>query len=379
MLQLLYNINIEKQKKRNKEYYYNLKLAPRHIHINNLLDFDVVIAPPTGPECINTAGFEYAFLNEYKQFKTKNTHSSSSPSQSPSQTTFICGSYGAYRTTALLASILSNKDNITNFYDHIIDMTYTKQSTPESLETMMVELRDKVATTNDIKQIIHSKDLKIAIIVARLKPVYQYLHKYIQYVIMFFLGLTSVYFPNILQSALFDRLCFHTNAPPTEIFPVNYVDEYHSLTIYNYKQVLKASSCIPGITVETNYIKGCGKGIYMDGGISDTHIGFRLNNNVSGVLLNRTKHLNQNIFHKILKYPNIPNSYYHNLSLIYPTKHCKKNTLDNHLPTFNDWFKEEYVKNPNQRKANWRKTKDLSITHLYTDIKDQFKKVSSIF
>lgn len=379
MLQLLYNINIEKQKKRNKEYYYNLKLAPRHIHINNLLDFDVVIAPPTGPECINTAGFEYAFLNEYKQFKSNNTHPSSSLSQSPSQTTFICGSYGAYRTTALLASILSNKDNITNFYDHIIDMTYTKQSTPESLETMMVELRDKVATTNDIKQIIHSKDFKIAIIVARLKPVYQYLHQYIQYVIMFFLGLTSVYFPNILQSALFDRLCFHTNAPPTEIFPINYVDEYHSLTIDNYKQVLKASSCIPGITVETNYIKGCGKGIYMDGGISDTHIGFRLNNNVSGVLLNRTKHLNQNIFHKILKYPSIPNNFYHNLSLIYPTKHCKKNTLDHHLPTLNDWFKEDYVKNPNKRKANWRKTKELSIAHLYTDIKDQFKKVSSIF
>lgn len=369
MLQLLYNINIDKQKKRNKLYHYNLKLAPRHLHIKKLLDFDVVIAPPTGPECINTAGFEYAFMNEYKQNK------SSKKSHSP--TTFLCGSYGAYRSTALLSSILSDKDKITDFYDHIIDMTYTKASTPESLETMMIGLRDKIATIDDIKKIIVSKDLKIAIIVVRLKPIYQYLHFYIQYLIMFLLGITSIYFSNILQHALFDRLCFHTNLPPIHIFPEDYIDEYHLLTINNYKQVLKATSCIPGITSNIDYIEGCGKGIFMDGAVSDIHIGFELNNETKAVILNRTKYLNKNIFHKMIKFPEIPSKYYNNLSLIYPTKYCKENTPDNRLPTLTDWFDTEYVKYPHKRKHNWTIVKNLSQKYLYTDVCDQFEKISS--
>lgn len=289
-MQLLYNINIEKLEKINKQYHYNLKLAPRHLHVKNILDFDVIVAPPTGPECINTAGFEYAFMNEYKQYKSNNIK--------PSHTTFICGSYGAYRTSALLSSILSNKDNIAPFYDHIIDMTYTNESTPESLEQKMISLRNKIVSNVDIEKILTADDFKIAIFVVKLKPIYQYLHQYIQYVIMFFLGLTSIYFPNILQSSLFDRLCFHSKTPPTDVFPEDYIDEYHLLTPNNYKQVLKASSCIPGITTDIDYIEGCGNGIFMDGAISDIHIGFKVNTSSTALILNRNKYLSTNIFIK---------------------------------------------------------------------------------
>ena len=355
----------------NKSFFYNLKLAPKHMHIKDILDYDIIILPPTGPQCICTAGFETTFIKQYNNLKKSN--------KPIKPTTFICSSFGGYRTVSLLTSIFTEKDIVSQFYDHIIDMTYQKTDTPETLEIMMSSLRKKIIIDSAISEIIKSNDFKIIIIVDRLKPIYNYLHVYIQYMFMFFLGLVSIFFPLILQDTLFDRLCFYTGNNPKDIFPNNYFEEYHKLTTKNFNDVLKASSCIPGITIDSNFINDVGKGIYMDGGLSDINIGFKINNNYSGLILNQASSLYQNWFHFTIKYPPIPNDFYKNLSVIYPNKNYIKNIPNNRMAQINDWFDSKYIESPNKRKNDWTKQKQLSIKHFNNDIDKQFGKISSVF
>ena len=352
-------------------FFYNLKLAPKHLHIKDITGFDIIILPPTASECICNAGFETTFIKKYKKYKKLN--------KKIKYINFICGSFGAYRTVSLLSSIVSEKDIVSVFYNHIINMTYRKTDTPKTLETMMSSLRKKILLDSAIDKILESNDFNMIIIVARLKPIYNYLHVYIQYIFMFFLGLISVFFPMILQDSLFDRLCFYTKNNPQDIFPNNYFDEYHKITKDNINDVLKASSCIPGITMDANYIHGIGKGIYMDGAISDINIGFKIKNNYSGLLVHSSSSLYQNYFHYLLKYPKIPPCFYKNLSIIFPSDYCIKNTPDKRLAKLNDWFDDEYIENPNKRKNNWNILKQLSLTHFNHDINNQFGDIKSVF
>lgn len=355
----------------NTDFFYNLKLSPKHLHIKDITDFDIIILPPTASECICNAGFENTFIKKYKKYKELN--------KKIKHTNFICGSFGAYRTLSLLSSIVSEKDIVSVFYNHIINMTYQKTDTPEILETMMSSLRKKIILDSTIDKIIQSNDFNMIIIVARLKPIYNYLHFYIQYIFMFFLGLISIFFPIILQDCLFDRLCFYTKKNPQDIFPNNYFDEYHKLTKDNINDVLKATSCIPGITTDTNYIHGVGKGIYMDGAISDINVGFKINNNYSALLVHISSSLYQNYFHYLLKYPKVPECFYKNLSIIYPTEYCIQNTPDKKLATLNDWFDDVYIENPDKRKNNWNILKQLSVQHFSNDIDNQFGNVKSVY
>lgn len=364
------------------KYFYNLKLATRHLHVKSINDFDIVILPPTGPECICNAGFDYAFIENYNNMKSSSSSSSPLPSPSSNQTikhtTFICGSFGAYRTLALLTSIVTNQDMTSVFYNHIIDMTYKDKDSPETLEVMMSELRNKIINNTTIDRILKSDDFRMVVIVNRLKPIYNHMHVIIQYFCMFLLGCVSIFYPIVLQDALFDRLCFYTGSNPQEMFSNNYFDEYHTLTIHNFSDVLKASSCIPGITVNADYIDGIGKGIYMDGGLSDINIGFKVKNNYSGVVLHSSLSLFQNYFQSVIKYPNIPADFLKNLSVIFPSKHCIKNTPDNRLAYLSDWFDKEYISNPNKRKKNWKLLKSLSQQHLHNDINKQLCSISSM-
>ena len=54
-------------------YFYNLKLATKHLHLKSINDFDIVILPPTGPECICNAGFDYAFIENYNNMKSSSS------------------------------------------------------------------------------------------------------------------------------------------------------------------------------------------------------------------------------------------------------------------------------------------------------------------
>jgi hypothetical protein len=367
MLQLLYDIKKNKDRK-----FFKLKLAHKHLDIKKITDFDIIIAPPTGPECISTSGFDYAFIEEYIDID-KHNNTKIHP------ITFISSSFGAYKSTAIINTIVSKKDKLSTFYEKAIDMKYTKSSTPESLESMMKSLRESIIPNTEIENVINHKNIQIIIWVARLKPIYNRIHIYIQYVIFTILGLVSIYVPSILHEYMFDRLCFYTGNIPNAIFPENYVTEFHKLTNKNYNQVLKASSCIPGITTSINYIDGVGNGIFMDGAISDTHIGFKVSKKNRAIILNKTKNLNMNFFHKILKYPTIPKDFFENLSIIHPTEYCKNNTPDKRLPTLTDWFDEDYVKNPEKRINNWNITKELSEKYLHSDIKRQLNQITSIF
>ena len=257
-------------------------------------------------------------------------------------------------------------------------MTYKDKDRPETLEVMMSELRNKIINNTAIDRILKSDDFRMVVIVARLKPIYNHMHVIIQYFCMFLLGCVSIFYPIVLQDALFDRLCFYTGSNPQEMFSNNYFDEYHALTIHNFSDVLKASSCIPGITVNANYIDGVGKGIYMDGALSDVNIGFKIKNNYSGLVLHSSLSLFQNYFQSVIKYPDIPADFLKNLSVIFPSKHCIKNTPDNRLAYLSDWFDKEYISNPNKRKKNWKLLKSLSQQHLHDDINKQLGSISSM-
>ena len=350
-------------KERPKEYAFNYQPPKRHKMLSSLHDFDIIFGPATACECLSTSGFEYAYMNDYKDAAERKTK------------IFVGGSFGAYRLTALAGSIIMKTDLVKLFYEHIIDMTYKKDSTPEALGVMLKDLRSKVAGNAVQHAILENEEFELVVWVARLKPVYRWLHKYVNFCVLGSFGLMNIISRRILKAAVFDRLCFYSGKTAPDLFPAKYVSEFHKITTENFEAVLQATSCIPGITEPVNEIPGCGAGMFLDAAVCDYNIGFRVNDRFKGLVVNQYEKLNRTYFDKAIKFRSVPEDFFDNTALIYPTDHFVNRIQLKRLPSLNEWFEDCFVEDPKKRMEYWGKVHELSKLYLCEDIKMQMNAV----
>ena len=143
--------------------------------------------------------------------------------------------------------------------------------------------------------------------------------------------------------------------------------QYHKLTQDNFKKVLSATSCIPGITEPVDNIPGCIDGFYIDAAVSDYNLGFRINDGYNGLVLNQFRKLHRTYFDKFA-FRTYPVELLDNASVMYPTEHFTNHVDLKRLPHLNEWFERDFVDDPSKRIAYWTNVHELSKQYFMEDL-----------
>ena len=294
------------------ECMYNISPTPTD------LDFDVYVGPSTASKFLSTIGFDYMLVNSRPK-KVK---------------WLVGGSMGALRFVAVIASMVSGKDYITVLIDHICNMTYTPTSTPKDLEQMMEQLYDKLLPDDIIDDVLSHPYFKICIFVTRMPD----------FLIPWGDMLKKIY---LIVSAIlpnhWTRYCFYSgNDPP----PFCYTDIRCKITPSNFKDILRSTTCIPGMQVACNYIDGSGRGCWTDAAFSNYHLNFDLEN-LKGLVLSDQLRLYDT-------FCSISTHKRKNFSVLYPTHLFFRQLHENKNPSLSDWLNPLYYNDPPRRIRYWK-------------------------
>ncbi|KAH6588079.1 hypothetical protein BASA50_010941 [Batrachochytrium salamandrivorans] len=324
----------------------------------NLDYFSVFVGPAAGPRAFVSAGFERQLkqlLNSNKIVGTK---------------WLVGGSTGALRFMAFVSSLVTNRDLTAELKEHYCQMYYKQGDTPAILQSKMDQVYHTCAPLEGIAEALEHPTFKLAIIVASVSPWFIGLPDIILRVVYagFFLG--NMISPNIL-SFLCQRICFYTGPDPPVFLNEgqggSHGIRYCKLTSKNLHQVLRATTAVPFIQERCEYIDGVGKGLFVDGALTDYYLNSHFTNPALPALLladSQDCKVYRTIFDCYLPLPRtVPESMFENCSAIYPTSHFISELPERRLPSMSDWFHKEYILDPERRRNNWRRVFELSEDH----------------
>jgi hypothetical protein len=312
--------------------------------------FRVVAAPATGPRFFATLGFDIQFAeNAIKSCGTVVDH-----------TWLMGGSSAALRFTAIISSVIrGNTETILDAVHHFTEMTYRKGDSPATLSPMMAEMVNICSPTSILASIVHHPSLHLAVMVAHFHPRYiGYTDSQLKFMFV------SCFLANIIHPGLlehfFKRTCFYTgNAPPP--FLTDDI-ELVPMTIDNFHQVLRATTCIPFVSERVTHIHGSPPGLFFDGALCDLQLNVQIKDPNFQMLYLADEPLpaaiKQTFFDIILPWRTAPPSFFDNCSIVAPTTHFINRVP---IPSVSDWFNKAYMANPEMRKESWRAVTALSM------------------
>ncbi|KAI8925349.1 hypothetical protein BC831DRAFT_461281 [Entophlyctis helioformis] len=320
--------------------------------------FKVFIAPAAGPRAFVSAGFEKRLKSLLKN------------DQISSVKWLVGGSTGALRFMAFVNSLVSNRNLTWELKEHYVRMYYKTGDTPSVLKPMMEQVYSICAPEESVARALKHPTFKLAILVANISPWFRHLPDPILKLVLagYFVG--NMVNPNIL-STLCTRICFYTgDEPPT------FMDhglggganiQYVPLTPANVNQVLHATTCVPFVQENCNYIDGVGHGRFVDSALTDYYLNFSVQDPTLPALLladSEDCHIFPTAFDSYLPWKRVaPQSLFKHCSAVFPEASYLHALPDRSLPSMGDWFKEEYIANPAKRHRHWRAVFDLSERH----------------
>ncbi|KAI8910916.1 hypothetical protein EDD86DRAFT_203918 [Gorgonomyces haynaldii] len=308
----------------------------KQLLLRDLDYFQVFVSPASGPRFLASAGFSQQFVQLYES------------NQIHGEKWFIGGSTGALRHVALIASLVNGQDMVAKLRDCYVGMDYKEGDTPLVLHPMMENTFRTILPKHMVDQVIDHPQLRLGIVVCRIYDPLSWMPSSILLgsLLAFYLG--NFFHPAIL-GLLCEKIVFYTgDKPPTFIDPSHHV-RYERLTSDNIYQVMHATTCIPSISFPCNYIHGIGRGLFVDGGVRHYYLSFKLN--VPSLLISDQERYYATAFDAQLPFYRRSDRLFENTSVLRPSKEF----LDkiSHLPAVKDWFKKEYIRNPDLRRKHW--------------------------
>ncbi|KAJ3043556.1 hypothetical protein HDV00_004656 [Rhizophlyctis rosea] len=344
-------------------------------HINEFNDFDVYVAPASGPTGFVTMGFE-------KRFRTL-----AKDGRITGEKWFVGSSTGALRWTALLSDIVerdrrgpkrvvstslsnpySNQDRSDQLAEQYMDMTYKDGDTPDSLGVMMEKMYNIVLPQpDDLSHLLSHPRFHLAIMVVAIHPRYATLHPILLKLVFLFHFLLYVLVPPSI-ALIFKRYCFYTGpTPPSHILnPISKSQPllYEPLTVDNIRSVLHATTGIPFIQPPCISVPGLPPGLYIDGGFTDLLLNFRpslptlvLADN-GGATRGSIK---PTFFDVALPWRKTPKSALKMCGIVAPVTAFRMQLPDKRYPNVMDWFRKEYKLDAEKRRRNWKRCYEISV------------------
>jgi hypothetical protein len=343
-------------------FYPSNKLFHNPIENVNIDYFDCFVFPATGPRGFVTIGFDYHFQKNFEKYMKKRQNKS---------IWFLGGSFGAFRSTALISGILQNKDVLSELLTKFAGLYYKPGDTPESLNKMMQDIYDLLVPNELLSKMINYPHIKLAFFVTRIKKPYdQHSDLHLQIRFLYHI-LGSVFVSKSFMNSFCELLCFYTGDTPPPINPNTKTGDikFVKLTETNYRQVIHASSCIPFVQEKCTFIDGVGHGCFYDSGICHYMLGFKCE--TMSLLLSDlpNKEIKQTGID--FRFPDreldVLDNYFDNCSVVCPNDNLLE-LIDTSgrdiLPNVAHWFSEEYIQFPLKRIEYWYRLAMLSIKHL---------------
>lgn len=310
-----------------------------------------------------TSGFETQFSKMYAS------------DQITGKKWFVGASTGALRSIALLSTIIKQqKDPSFNATKNILkqfcDMVYKPGDTPDVLKPLMERMYLLAAPEDCIEQVLHHPTLHLAIIVTALDESYILMSDTQLKARLAWIGAKYVFSAECLSKTV-KRICFYTGPSPPEFLKDSMYPkelQYIRLTRSNVYDVLHATTCIPFIQQRCNFIDGLGKGVFMDGAITDFMLSIQVcHGQYPSLLVSDTVdgQVCQSVFDIWTPWKSTPKCYYLNCSVVCPSRDILQYFPDGTLPTVKDYFKKEYIETPQKRQDKFYKTYELSQVIFY--------------
>lgn len=305
---------------------------------NGLRGFDAFYGPASGPAFLSTAGFEFEVLRQ-AWWRRKNE-----------RRRWLCGgSAGAMRFVALLRAVArggGGEEVLWRFARTFAEMVYDHNSTPEDLERMMEGVFDTLlpSSREEVEAMIDHPAFGLAVFVCRMPPLLASLPR----AAMAALGAASFLAPGA-EGMVAERLCFHS---PSSLPPLRRPGDgitYMPLTAENLRDVLRATTSIPGLSVPRRRIAGREGGWFCDAGVVEYEFNLRPPASCRTLVLNRNvgARLYGTFFDSIFERPRYLPPW---VTVLSPSPRLFRAYPH---PSIADWFDTHLISNPRERVERW--------------------------
>lgn len=341
------------------------KLQKNLLNHNSFLRFySYFFLPAAGPKAFVSSGFEQLMLEELHRMKGEEVV------EDEKTWHLIAGSTGALRALALITSTISTKDHTALLKDQFCNMYYGHGMTGEDLHPMMVQAFEIAAPSKLLPQALGHSRLRVAIMVCRIR---YFTHLSTILMRLFFVLLWTLnLFSHKLLSLFVERLCFYSGPSPPRDLDTDTPVLFFPLTEENTHQILHATTCIPFISRPCTYISGLGRGIYLDGGVTDYYLNTGLDasdDEIHGLLLADIEPSNKRIPRSALDALNPffalgagrqSDDRFSSICTIRPSSRFVEALPAATLPSVNDWFNSDFIREPAKRQESWNHAFELS-------------------
>ena len=329
--------------------------------------------PAAGPKAFVSSGFEKLLLEELHSRVMEEEEEEKRYAAEKTLKTwhFVAGSTGALRALALITSSISSQDHTALLKDQFCNNMYYKHGmTGEDLHPMMVQAFEIAAPIKLLPQALGHSRLRVAIMVCRIR---YFTHLPSILLRLFFVLLWTLnLFSHKLLSLFVERLCFYSGPSPPKDLITDTPLLFYPLTEENTHQILHATTCIPFISRPCTYISGLGRGIYLDGGVTDYYLNTGLDSSddeIHGLLLADIEPSNKRIPRSALDALNpfftLGAGYqrdkrFSKICMIRPSFRFVEALPAATLPSVNDWFNADFIREPAKRQESWNHAFELS-------------------